>query len=101
MATEPNDVELHDRRERDYALDRRMIVLETRLDPMLPLLATKADVAALKAELNETKIELKGEIRAECDRVQSQLQKSMLGITITLFFGFGGMIAALLKGVPY
>ncbi len=100
MANEPNDVILQDRRDRDYAIDRRMTVLETRFDTMLPLLATKADVAGWKSELNETKIELKAEIQSECAKVKTELAKWMLGISLTLFIGFGGMFFAIWTGLP-
>lgn len=68
------------RAERDYQLDRRVTILETRFDTILPMLATKADLAELKAEL-------RSEIRAESAR----LTKWMASMFITMVLGFGGM----------
>ena len=68
------------RAERDYQLDRRVTILETRFDTILPMLATKADLAELKAEL-------RSEIRSESAR----LSKWMASMFITMILGFGGM----------
>jgi hypothetical protein len=62
-------------------MDDRQTALETRFDTILPTLATKADVEALRADIH----------------------KWMVGSMIGLFVGFGGLAAAmaqLLKPPP-
>jgi hypothetical protein len=82
MATEPfSDAT----REQDYyQLDRRLTILETRFDTILPTLATKADLAELKAEL---KAEFKGEI--------SGLSRWVGALFVTTILGFAAMFATL------
>ena len=53
--------------------NERQIALEARFDTILPTLATKADVEALRADIH----------------------KWMVGSMIGLFIGFGGLAAAL------
>ena len=70
----PNGLEPHPPPSNDpYQLDRRLTILETRVDTMLPMLATKADLAQLRAELT----------------------KWLVVLSATMFVGFGGMIAAM------
>ncbi len=71
------------------ALDRRLTILETRFDTVLPTLATKADLAELKATL-------KADIQSESAR----LSRWMAMLTITMFIGFGGMIGTLFSLLP-
>jgi hypothetical protein len=78
MPTDPDELDL--RRNYERMTDRRLTILEPRVDTILPMLATKADVAELKAEL-------KAEIRAESAR----MAKWMATMFITLIIGFGGM----------
>ncbi|TFW35791.1 hypothetical protein [Massilia horti] len=73
-----------------YQLDRRLTILETRFDTILPTLATKADLAELRAEL---KAEFKSEING--------LSRWVATMFITMVIGFAGMIAALLKVAPF
>ncbi|NHZ41051.1 hypothetical protein [Massilia aquatica] len=49
----------------DFALDRRLTVLETRFDTIVPILATKADLGALRLEVEKIRSELLGKIDAE------------------------------------
>jgi hypothetical protein len=65
-----------------YLLDRRLTILETRFDTILPTLATKADLAELRAEL---KAEIAG------------LSRWMATMAITMVLGFASMLVALLK----
>jgi hypothetical protein len=57
-----------------------MIVLKTRWDAILPTLATKADLADLKAEL-------KGFVASET----MQLTRWMVRLTITMVLGFASL----------
>jgi hypothetical protein len=85
MATEPQHAESNrDRRDEQdrYQLDRRLTILETRFDTILPMLATKADLAELKAEL---KAEIVG------------LSRWMGTLFITTILGFGGMIVTMIS----
>lgn len=95
------------RSEDERMLDRRVTILETRFDTILPLLATKADLAELRGEfrakfaeleakLAQIKAELKEQIRAESAR-QSRWMATM---AITMVLGFGGMFVTLLTLLP-
>ena len=72
--------ELETQRSYDRLTDRRLTILETRFDTVLPMLATKADLAELKAELKE-------EIQAESAR----LTKWIASMFVTMIIGFGGL----------
>ena len=74
------------RSEFEWAMDRRITILETRFDTILPTLATKADLAELRAEL-------KGDVHS----LKADISKWLVGIVITLFFGFGGMFFTMLS----
>lgn len=65
-----------------YQLDRRLTILETRFDTILPTLATKADLSELKAEL-----------RAEI----GSLSRWIAAMFVTMVIGFAGMVVALLQ----
>ncbi len=54
--------------------------LETRLDTILPTLATKADMA---------------EVRGDIQRGINETHRWMLGTVIGLFLGFGGLFLAM------
>jgi hypothetical protein len=69
-----------------YQLKRRLTILETRFDTILPTLATRTDLAELKAELKE-------EIHVEINK----LSRWMLALTVTIICGFGGLIVAMLR----
>jgi hypothetical protein len=95
MATDPQQAasnrDHHD--EQDRQLDRRITILETRFDTILPMLVTKADLAELKAELlgklGETKSELKGDM--------GRLSRWMGTLFITTILGFAGMFITMLS----
>jgi hypothetical protein len=92
MATGTEEIEsVRERHGMDeWSLDRRLTVLERRFDTILPMLATKADLAELKAEL-------KAEIRVECAKMKADLSKWLAGIVIALFLGFGGMFFTMIS----
>jgi hypothetical protein len=62
-------------------MDRRLIVLETRFDTIVPTLATKADLIGLRAEL-----------KADISELCAEMHKWMTTTLISLFVGFGGML---------
>ena len=75
----------------DNEMDRRLTVLETRFDTILPTLATKGDLEALR-----------GELRIEAEKLRSEFFKAlndatwrMIGVTVTLFVGTLGVNIAL------
>jgi hypothetical protein len=61
-------------------MDRRLTVLETRFDTILPTLATKADLAAFKAEILE---------------MLAGTNRWLIGIMVVMIMGFGGMFVTL------
>jgi hypothetical protein len=67
-------------------MDRRLIVLETRFDTILPTLATKTDLIELKAELKEELRDLKAE-----------MHKWMTATMISLLVGFCGLLVAVIR----
>lgn len=69
----------------DRMLERRITILETRWDAILPTLATKADLAELKAELKDS-------IYSESGR----LTRWLVTLTVTMIFGFAAMFATML-----
>lgn len=58
-----------------YQLDRRLTILETRFDTILPTLATKSDLAELKSELKTL----------------------LLTYFVTMVLGFAGMIVTMVS----
>jgi hypothetical protein len=85
MATEPTGATA-DQRNDPYQLDRRLTILETRFDTILPTLATKADLAELKVGFKD---DLHNEI--------NKLSRWLLGLTISMLFGFAGMIITMIN----
>lgn len=65
-------------------MDRRLIVLETRFDTILPTLATKADL-----------IELRAEMREMIAALRTDMHKWMTTTLISMFVGFGGLLFAM------
>jgi hypothetical protein len=98
-------------------MDRRLIVLETRFDSILPTLATKADLVEMKGELKADISELRAELRFlngeartemrgiqmslkdEMHSIEGNLQKELVklqqkttNVAIGLMVGLGGLI---------
>ena len=67
-------------------MDRRLVILETRFDTILPTLATKTDLIELKAELKEALRDLKAE-----------MHKWMTATMISLLIGFCGLLIAVIR----
>lgn len=70
----------------NHALDRRLTVLESRFDTILPTLATKSDMESLRAEFGSGFERL----RTEMFKLQNNMLKWMIGISVTMFIGFLG-----------
>jgi hypothetical protein len=85
MATEPQHAESN--------RDRRLTILETRFDTILPMLATKADLAELKAEL----LAKLGETRSELKADMGRLSRWMATMAVTMVLGFAGMFVTMLS----
>jgi hypothetical protein len=82
-------------------MDRRLIVLETRFDTILPTLATKADLVGLKIELKDEigglRTEMRamhGELKADMERMRGDMQRWMIVTLFSFFAGFGGLLIA-------
>jgi hypothetical protein len=67
-------------------MDRRLIILETRLDTILPTLATKTDL-----------IELKAELKAELRDLKAEIHRWMTATMISLLIGFSGLLVAIIR----
>jgi hypothetical protein len=96
-------------------LARRVTVLETRFDTVLPTLATKTDLAELriatKSDLAELRIATRADLadlrtellvklevlRAEMGRIASNVYKWMAATLITILLSFIGMFVGLTK----
>ncbi|MDQ1831743.1 hypothetical protein [Massilia scottii] len=92
----------------DGDMDRRLTVLETRFDTILPTLATKADLAGLRLDLNEKTDKLRLDLNEKMDKLRLDLNEKMdrlrsdldaalmstvkwcAGIALTLFAGMAG-----------
>jgi hypothetical protein len=77
------------------ALDGRVTRLETLFEAILPTLATKADIAELRAELRADMRVDKADLLRQMQQSQAELRSDMtkwvLGIAIAMFFGFAGL----------
>ncbi|WLI88529.1 hypothetical protein Q4S45_17620 [Massilia sp. R2A-15] len=78
-----------------HKMDRRLIILETRFDVILPTIATKSDL-----------IELRSQLDARISKLEVDMHKSfttmthwMVGVAVSLLIGFAGVIAAVLTKI--
>ncbi|NHZ41050.1 hypothetical protein [Massilia aquatica] len=88
----------------DFALDRRLTVLETRFDTILPTLATKADLAELRLDMHEKVDKLRSELNElrlalneKMDRLRADVNAALMsnmkwcvGIATTVFVAIAG-----------
>ena len=73
------------------ALEDRVTILETRLDAVLPTLATKADIAELKTDMAR----LEGRMEAMHERQEgriNRLEEKMEAMHNRLLLQFGGIV---------
>ncbi len=82
--------------------DRRLTVLETRFDTILPTLATKADLEALRGELRLELVNLRAEMHAGFEKLRAELaqglnshMKWMIATMLTFFIGIAGLNIAI------
>jgi Mg2+ and Co2+ transporter CorA len=73
-------------------MEHRITVLETRLDTIFPTLATKADLAALGSELQQSITVNMGELRIEMQRMNAEIKTWTLA---TVLATIGTMLAAI------
>ena len=66
-------------------MDNRLVALEVRFDTLLPTLATKADLAELKAEF-----------KIDVMTVEGRITKWVVTTFITLILGFSGLTFTML-----
>jgi hypothetical protein len=76
----------------DYfkAMDRRLVILETRFDTILPSLATKADLVALEMRLTEV-----------IHKTNASMHKWLAATCISLLLGFAGLSVTLFGQIQY
>jgi hypothetical protein len=79
----------------DAEMDRRLTVLETRFDTILPNLATKSDLESLRAEM---RVEME-RLRTEVAEKINDAMKWMIGLFITFFIGMLGVNFAMLNSL--
>ncbi len=75
----------------DKEMDRRLTVLETRFDTILPTLATKSDLEALRSDF---RIE-SGALRAELSKALNDTMLRLMALCIALVIGSMGVNIAL------
>jgi hypothetical protein len=71
----------------DPSFDRRLTVLETRFDIILPTLATKSDIERLRTELGIGHEKFGGELGEQLDNFRSDIRKGLrdyLKVTVRL-----------------
>lgn len=85
----------------EHATDTRLTVLETRFDTVLPTLATKADVAELRADIVAFWTRFESVLptlatKNDLAQLRGEMYKWIAATMITLFLGFGGMLYTML-----
>jgi hypothetical protein len=101
----------------DHDMDRRLTVLETRFDTLLPNLAIKSDLEALRSEVRAGLEKLRGEFRSELEKLRGEFRaeleklrsdqlkmhndfmKWIIGLCISLFVAVIGFDIAILNAV--
>ena len=73
-------------------MHNRLVALEVRFDTLLPLLATKADLAELKAALSADIASVKIDVKT----VEGSITKWVVTTFITLILGFTGLTLTML-----
>ena len=83
----------------DESMDRRLTILETRFDTILPALATKHDVDMLRAELRGEMDKLRGELLVAMHRAIHAQTKWMIGLFLSLLVAMLGFNLAMLNAI--
>lgn len=68
----------------DGGMDRRLVVLETRFDTILPTLATKTDLAELRVDLERLFFNLQIKVNSELDKLTDEMNKLRVEVHTTL-----------------
>ena len=76
-------------------MGRRLTVLDTRFDTILPTLATKTDLIELKGELKAVMSKPGAELRIEMHASRADIFKWMAAMQLTIILGFSGMIVTM------
>ncbi|MET0857939.1 MAG: hypothetical protein ABWY27_14380 [Telluria sp.] len=74
-----------------------MTALETRLDTILPTLATKADVEALRADMEKADLAINGKFGAKFEELRADMEKAELRMNAKFDAGFDSMRAEMHK----
>ena len=86
----------------DSDMDRRLTVLETRFDTILPTLVTKAEFYAAMGKIDVQFANMQLEIeklRTEMHQMFATLMKWWIGLTVTLIASFAGMFYSILRAI--
>ena len=90
----------------ERGLDRRLVVLETRFDTILPTLATKADLERLDARWAVRAAEFRAEFKQDMAELRAEFKRDMAGMykwiaatCVTLILGFSGTAVMLFSQV--
>lgn len=90
----------------DKDMDRRLIVLETRFDTILPTLATKSDLEALRAEVQVGFGSLRGDFQSEMEKLRADVFKAIndsmrwtLGVVVSLIISVLAVNVALFNAL--
>lgn len=68
----------------DGGMDRRLLVLETRFDTILPTLATKTDLTELRLDLERMFFNLQVKVSGELDKLTEEMNKLRVDVHTTL-----------------
>jgi hypothetical protein len=83
----------------DGGMEHRMTALETRLETILPTLATKADVEALRAEMHQLHANLRAEMHEMRADLRADMQKTNADIKTWALATMIAIIGTVLAGL--
>ena len=83
----------------ERGLDRRLVVLETRFDTILPTLATKADLERLEAGSALRATEFRGEYKGEMAELRAEIKQEMAELREALLAKLHSAMASMYKWI--
>jgi hypothetical protein len=83
----------------DNDMDRRLTILETRFDTILPTLATKHDLDLLRGELRGEMDKLRAELLVELHKAIHVQTKWMIGLFLSMLLAMLGLNFAMLNAI--